>query len=59
VNEKPQVLAMHGRHEFVTVFAPQWELDEVDFDMWAPLPSRQNFEKPDAYRETVECTITR
>lgn len=40
VKEKPTIFAMHGRHEFLTVFAPRWELDELDLDMWAPMPSR-------------------
>jgi hypothetical protein len=57
VNDKPQVLATHGRHEFLTVFGPKWELDELDLDMWAPLPSRPLTESSNLFLAVRSVTV--
>jgi hypothetical protein len=42
IEQRAQILAMHGRHEFLAVYASRWELEEPGLHMWAPI-SRSPF----------------
>jgi tetratricopeptide (TPR) repeat protein len=40
-DQAAQVLATHGRHEVLTVFAQHWDLAGLGLSLWAPIPEKR------------------